>query len=149
MSDKDKNITLESLCGVHLLQGFELTEQNIERYGSLCECNVVKFMLDGITYIAIEDPEDGWRSYCDEIKVSPEKPKYPIPDCEVSCTMKSNQNDGYQHDVLVGTDTHTGLIVFEIGTMYADDYYPYCCFEYHPENMFCNKQKRKNNEHTD
>lgn len=142
MNKKDKSITLESLCGVHLLQGFELTEQNIERYGYSEKCDVVKFMLDGITYIATEDPDDGWRSFCEEIKVSSEKPKYSIPNCEVLCTMKPSSS----HDVLVGTDTHTGLIVFEIGTMYVDDWYPCCHFEYHPENMFCNEQRRVNNE---
>lgn len=149
MSNKNKNITLESLCGIHLLQGFELTEQNIKRYGSLCKCNVVKFMLDGITYIAIEDPDDGYRSYCEEIKVSSEKPKYSIPDCEVLCAMKPSSDGEDEHDVLIGIDTHTGLIVFEIGTMYVNDFYPYCHFEYHPENMFCNEQRRTNNEHID
>lgn len=140
-----KEITLKDLCGFHLLQGFELTKQKADGYCIVDECNVVKFMLDGVTYIAVENPDDGYRSYCDGIKISEEKPMYSIPDCEVICKMKP---DGCfdEHDVLIGVDAHTGLVVFEVGTLCVNDYYPYCHFEYHPENMYCNRNANEASE---
>lgn len=137
-----KEIKLKKLCGVHLLQGFELTTQKAKQYCDEDECNVVKFKLDGITYIAVEDPDDGYRSWCEEIKITDEEPKYSIPDCKVICKMKPHDISG-DHDVLIGVDAHTGLVVFEIGTLYTDDYYPECHFEYHPENMVCNLNAKK------
>lgn len=136
---KIDKITLKDLCGIHKLQGFELFEKNIIQDFDSWEttCQGVRFMLDGITYEAIEDPDDGYRSYCDDIIISEEKPKYIFPDCEVICAMKTN--DDCENDVLVGIDVNTRLVVFEIGTMHIDDYYPYCHFEYHPENMYYNR----------
>lgn len=134
----DKTV-LKDLCGIHKLQGFELFEKNIIRDFDSWEtkCQGVRFMLDGIIYEAIEDPDDGYRSYCDDITITKEKPKYTFPDCEVICTMKTDDNG--EHDVLIGTDANTRLVVFEIGTMYIDDYYPYCHFVYNPENMYHNR----------
>lgn len=136
-----KDISLKDLCGIHKFEGFELSHKKKVDCGEELEYDVVKFMLDDITYEVEENPDDGYRSYCEKLKVSNEKPKYMFSGCEVLCKMKPNGAED-EHDVLIGRDTHTELVVFEIGTMYINDYYPYCHFEYHPENMFCNKISR-------
>ncbi len=130
-----EDICLKYLCGIHKFQGIELSTRTItDCFNYEYKCDVVKFMLDNITYEAIEDPDDGYRSYCSEIKISYEKPKYTFPDYKILCKMKPRDEDG-EHDVLVGVDLDTGDTIFEIGTLYVDDYYPCCHFEYHPENM--------------
>lgn len=130
-----EDIHLKNLCGIHKLQGFERSKRkSVGPFGIEEWRETIKFMLDGITFEAIEDPDDGYRSYCDNIIISDEKPKYTFPDYEVLCKMKPDTNED-EHEVLMGVDPCTGLVIFEIGTLYINDYYPCCHFEYHPENM--------------
>ena len=126
------NKQLKDLCGKHILQGIEW--QSVENN----ELNAIAFKLDGIVYLAIEDEADGWRSYCKELKTSNKDVRFHIPDTEVMCSMMKN-TFSETNDVLVITDINTGKIVLEVGTKNCDDYYPYCHFEYHPENLVWNK----------
>ena len=63
-----ENLTLEMLCGSHVLSGVELKNENIVgEYGYTDTVNVCLFTLDGITYRLVEDPCDGYRSYCGDL----------------------------------------------------------------------------------
>lgn len=117
----------KDLCGNHIFQGIEISnKKHIGMYGDEEDVGVIKFMLDGITFEAMEDPDDGYRSYCSDIVISNEKPKYTFPDNRILCKMKPN--DDYEHDVLMGINPNTGCVIFEIGTLYIDDYYPWLPF---------------------
>jgi hypothetical protein len=48
----------------------EGTVPNTDRW-SEPTCNTFPFTLDGVTYTAIEDPGDGYRSYCGDFEVGP------------------------------------------------------------------------------
>ena len=50
------NITLESLCGIHTLSAVEYGHSDDG------QSELFYFTLDGITYCAEEDPDDGYRS---------------------------------------------------------------------------------------
>ncbi len=130
---------LSDLVGAHQLSGVEIGQVPIANiWSDDPECGFVKFTLDGVHYIAVEDPDDGYRSRCRELVVSDEAPRYSFPPQEMRCYMKDYNEYGERADVLVMQDTTTGEIVLEVGTENYDDYYPCCHFEYHPEGMACN-----------
>ena len=124
----------KDLCGVRTFSAIEVSE-DLNQYNE--KVNVVLFELDGVTYIAKEDPDDGYRSYCAELELSGVRPAITFPGVKVLCRMKQDELRE-RHDVLQCIDVSTGMVVLEIGTANTDDYYPYWHFEYHPENMIIN-----------
>lgn len=131
-------ITFESLCGEHILSGVEMASEEREDCGYFESCNVLLFTLDGVTYKLIEDPDDGYRSFCREIQISKTPPKFNFPGVRVLCSMM--ESDRYEkNDCIVIRDLRNGEIIIEAGTKNYEDYYPYCHFVYIPENFACNQ----------
>ena len=119
---------LKDLAGRHKFSGVDYTPE------------AVLFCLDGITYFAEEDPDDGYRSYLRELKVSDTPCKNTFPEEDVICEHKDSY-DGYGHDdILIIKNPQTRNVILKIGTADVDDYYPTCVMEYRPENMRCNLQ---------
>lgn len=133
---------LKKLKGKHIFTGVELGSTKVQSYedGPFENANYVKFELDDITYIAVEDPDDGYRSYMKELSISKESIKYKIPSLLVTCIYEA-KNDGYTCDILRFVDVENGETFLRIGTADTDDYYPYCVFEYKPENLHFNQNK--------
>lgn len=131
----------KDLVGKHMLSGVELSSiPNEDTWSDYSSCEVIKFTLDGVTYMAIEDPSDGYRSYCNELKITEDEPKYPFPPQEVIGEMR--EGDEYcKDDVIEFYDTSTNKCVLAIGTHDYDDYYPCCIMEYYPENLAINMNK--------
>ena len=133
-------MTFSELVGKHELTGVEYGTKLIKNYCDEEENReYVTFILDGISYTAIEDPEDGYRSCCEDLIVNPcgfiSNTFDPI---EVNCKMRENSE--YEiNDVLEIYDLGTSKLILAIGTMNTDDYYPWFEFEYNPENMICNQ----------
>lgn len=126
---------LKDLCGEHILRGIETgTLVKRDSWGSE-ECQYVKFELDDCAYVAVENPSDGYRSYCEELVKEITPCKIKLPNIHVEASMESGNNN----NVLVLTDCNTNLIVLKVGTKDYDDYYPYCVMEWYPENLSCNK----------
>lgn len=130
----DGGITFESLCGKHLFGGCDLLTEEVEGE----DCNVCFFKIDGVVYKAIENPDDGYRSYCRELQVTTETLKHGFDDIEVFI-HKMEDDSCDKHDVMIMRDFITGKIILEVGTKCIDDYYPGCHFRYIPENMSCNQ----------
>lgn len=135
------NITFESLCGEHILSGVELTSEITDGgWRGVKSCGVLLFTLDGVTYKLVEDPSDGWRSYCEDIQISKTEPKYRFNGVKVVCSMM--EDDDFTHnDVIVMRDCKNGKTILRAGTENTGSYYPYCLFEWTPENMACNQGK--------
>lgn len=135
-------LKFENLCGKHIFYGCELCIEEFEdEWIGKNVRSVCLFNLDGITYKATENPDDGYRSYCDALEVSDKLPKYFIPGGNlVMCSMKENE-DWAENDVLVIKDFKNGKEILRVGTAYVNDWYPCCVFEYNPENMSCNEKK--------
>lgn len=126
------------MVGLHALSGVETGYTVVyDEWDGDLDCSFVKFTLDGIHYMAIEDPEDGYRSRCKDLIVSDEPPKYSFPPQVMDCFMKQD-DDGYGSNILIMQDSVTGENVLEVGTGDCNDYYPYCHFVYRPEGMACN-----------
>lgn len=90
------------------------------------------FSLDGVAYEAVEDPDDGYRSYMDEIKViKPVEKMFEVP-VVVEYIGKDRK------DELVFRDSRNGKTVLSLGTDRIDDYYPFYFFDYTPQNIYEN-----------
>lgn len=134
---------LKDLVGRHLLSGLDSVQEEVENgYGGYNDTvNVIRFVLDGITYKAIEDPDDGWRSYLGELNVSTEPVRFQFPPQEVECRMRPDTDGDWPEsgNVLQMFDVFTNKIVLEIGTDTSDDYYPCCILHWYPQNLAINQ----------
>lgn len=132
---------IKELVGVHKLQGIETgTRPATFVWSGATDCNYIKFRLDGVTYIAIENPDDGYRTFIEEIQVVDEDCEIKLPNIDVRCTMRPDTSIE-KMDVLEFWDFKTKLCVLAVGTQNIDDYYPLAVMEYYPENMGCNMGK--------
>jgi hypothetical protein len=124
---------LKDLVGKHLLSGVDITS---EKGNDLWDetCDVVRFVIDGITYKAIEDPEDGYRSYIKELSITKEKVSNTFPPQKVIGVMKEESDC----DTIQFFDSKTKNIVLEVGTEDTNTYYPMCIMRWHPENLAIN-----------
>lgn len=134
---------LKSLVGKHVLSGIERGVKNVNDYWNT-EGEYIRFCLDGVTYDAVEDPDDGYRSWLRELEVVKDVPKIKLPDCPVICEM----SDKDETAILIIRDAISKKRVLSIGTDYRDDWYPVCVFNYNPENLWCNQKGRANNDRT-
>jgi hypothetical protein len=106
---------LKDLVGEHELSGVDTTTEKVKQYGYYYEdCEVVRFVIDGKTYKAVEDPCDGYRSYLKELEVTDEKVTNNFPPQKVIGKMKDDSDD---------------------------DYYPYYVLYWSPENLAINAGK--------
>ncbi len=130
-------MTLADLVGEHELTGVDCLEDAAEDAAK--DQNVCIFVLDGIAYVAEEDPEDGYRSYMRELRLADAPVKNSFPPVKVIGSMRRPGVD--QDEVLELRDAITTELVLAIGTMNTDDYYPWCTIEFHPEAMSMNRPR--------
>ncbi|MDE2590002.1 MAG: hypothetical protein KGL95_10110 [Patescibacteria group bacterium] len=132
-------VELKQLIGKHKLSGVDFENESIKRYeySDFEDCQVIRFCIDGKTYIGLEDPSDGYRSCMKECFVVKEKPKNMFKSIEVYCIMKEPY-DYHEHDMLQVYDTKTNKIILEVGTKDISDYYPSFVANWYPENMCLN-----------
>lgn len=133
-------MNLSDLVGEHILSGIEIGTMEMEIYGCTAICNFIKFAIDGVTLLAMEDPDDGYRSYMRDLVIVEEPCKIKLPDIRVCCTMCPD-GELYKNEVLSFVDVLSGKEILAVGTENTDDYYPYCVLEWTPENMFCNMKE--------
>ncbi len=142
-SEVEEKITLKSLEGHHILQGVELGKVQREEWGwNYGECNYVKFTLDGKHYMAVENPSDGYRSYCEEVKVVKEPCRTLLPNIKVNVKYLDEKGDNFWNedcDIIQVFDVKNNKMILEVGTENVGDWYPGCVFHYYPENMYCNE----------
>lgn len=131
---------LKDLVGKHWLDAVDFTNEQIkETYGDRYEdSSVCRFRLDGVVYVAAEDPGDGYRSSMRELTVQDNaKLDNVFPAIEV--IGRHRDKSGYDaDDILEIIDAVTGKIVLEVGTTRTDDYYPSFVACFSPENMATN-----------
>jgi hypothetical protein len=135
----EKNVPLESLVGSHCLSGVDrLSEPNDDRYEPIRQ--VFRFTLDGITYVATEDPDDGYRSSMRTFAVSAAPTKNTFPPVAVTGRMKPDTQYESNHTLQLVDDV-TGEVVLEVGTDNVGDYYPGFVAEWRPELLAPNAGK--------
>jgi len=130
-------MNLIDLVGGHYLSGLDSDIMRPEEEWQE-DCNVFRFVLDGKTYKAIEDPSDGYRSYLRALEVTDEPVQYNFPPQKVIGKMKANEEYS-QNDVIEFYDATTNDLVLAIGTDNYNDYYPCCILDWRPQNLAINK----------
>lgn len=141
-------IKLSNLAGgTYSLDAVDLSTKEIPcDFGLPEDCAVCRFRLDGVVYIAIEDPEDGYRSYMSELvvdKSSAMKNVFPPIGVVARHRTESRIYSEMQKDnVLELVDVITGKTVLEVGTGNTDDYYPYAISRFIPEAMVTNQDNQ-------
>lgn len=103
-------------------------------------CQIIRFVLDGVTYCVIEDPKDGYRSGMRAVQFSESSPKNIFPPQDVVCKY-INENEYGKCDILEIYDAKNEKLVLRVGTENIDDYYPGFIGEWIPENMSINEGK--------
>lgn len=132
---------LTDLIGRRRLDAVDFDDEKIkEYYGDGYEdASVCRFRLDGVVYIAIEDPSDGYRSSMRELTVANDATmKNVFPAIDVDGRHRTSGEYGTEDDVLELVDAVTGKVVLEVGTDNVDDYYPGFVASFHPESMVTN-----------
>jgi hypothetical protein len=113
--------------------------------------NVCAFRMNTNVYMAMEDPNDGYRSSLGSVA---ELPNYFMKNVFHPVLVRGRYGSNNPTDysdysgVVEFVDLKTGEVVLEIGTDTSDDYYPSCVMSFHPENMWINKDKFINEENT-
>lgn len=139
------SIELESLVGEHELSGVDYiaseempSEYTYEGAEPYC-ASVIRFVLDGKSYTAREDDNDGYRSAMRDLLEGGEVKNTFAPQ-RVLCSMRTEGTYGSKDHTLVMRDVVTGKEVLEVGTDNTDDYYPGFVANFQPGNMACNQQ---------
>ena len=131
---------LKDLKGKHMLSGVDFGEYVTKDIAVVDEIsNVIHFRLDGITYSAFEDPNDGYRSCMKELSVSHTDIKNTFHQVEVLGIHKTKDSFGCGSDIIEFIDTETAKPVLRVGTSAVKDFYPSYVAWFCPENMVINE----------
>lgn len=114
----------------------EVTLENlINKPAILCAVGEYTFRLGDLTFEVIEDSNDGYRSCIQELVIR-ENLRPTFQEKVFIIDGKEVMSDDFEGIALLSDMKE---IILLIGTNYTDYYYPYVVFEFHPENMICNK----------
>lgn len=128
---------LDDLVGLHKLTGVSYEPEAVPDL--MDDATVFNFVLDGITYSAYENGNDGYRSSMDELVQSKFKVNNRFRAVQVLAVMRI----GDYVDILDVYDVKSARLVLSVGTDYTDSYYPYFVTEWKPENLFVNIEANK------
>ena len=104
------------------------------------EAAIFRFVLDGVTYVAQEDPDDGYRSSMKSLAIDTSDRAVPsVPPVRVLVRVMPD-GEYEKNDAIEGVCIENGLTLFEVGTKNTDDYYPYFVGGFTLQNMPVNRE---------
>lgn len=125
--------------GRHILSGIGDYAKQLGDYEEDPEAVVLQ--IDGINYGFYVGPSDGYRSYSEVEELSDFKCQHTFSpqfvDLEIEETPRPYDDYDY---ILKFKDAINGKIVLEVGTEFANDYYPCAVFRWFPENLEINRK---------
>lgn len=131
---------LFSFTGIGFCSAAEIDQSLEDRYYG--PANAMLFILNGVCYAAVEDPDDGYRSSCRNI--------YIIDDKSLVKKLVTNRFRGVKVSARYCTEDGNDLVILtevdgngiaEFGTDYTDEYYPSFVASFRPEEMNVNRKK--------
>ncbi len=131
---------LKDLEGKYKLDAVDFSIERAEKWDEYYideDCQVCRFRLDGVVYMAVEDPEDGYRSCMRELFIDESAVmKNTFPPVEVVATHINEMSDYEAADILrIVSMAKDGGIILEVGTGNTGDYYPFFVADFRPENI--------------
>jgi hypothetical protein len=128
---------LKDLVGSHKLDAVDFSEASIKTWDDTFEdCQVCRFRVDGVAYVAVENPEDGYRSSMRDLGVDEKaEMKNTFAAIDIVARHRTDGEYGDEDDVLEIINASSGKIILEVGTESTDDYYPGYIARFHPENI--------------
>ncbi len=129
---------LKDLIGLRTLSGVSNSNEPLDTgWGDneTYDAQTFTFILDGITYTACEDNNDGYRSCMGELFVDKFKCSNVFEPIQVLCIYKEKADSGYDTADLLLIYGMNGKQIIEVGTNNADDYYPSFVSYFQPENI--------------
>ena len=133
---------LKDFKGKYQLQGVDEFTGTVKTWVDCFEdCNAIRFKLDGVVYVATEDPDDGYRSYLGELKIDEVDTKNPFSGVEVLASYRDINKYNESSEIIDFIDTTTGEVVLSVGTDNSDDYYPCFVSYFNPAAMSINAGK--------
>lgn len=101
--------------------------------------NVHYVSINSQTYRFCEDPDDGYRSYLEDVEIVDRPVKNIIRPVACRCTWnEKGVTDHFAADILTFTDIVSDKTILRVGTGDVYDYYPIAILEWHPENIWYN-----------
>lgn len=133
--------------GIYLLSGIDSFHYCHDGWSEECEGHII--ILNDEPYVVAYDHTDGYRSYGEFYKATQmdiPKVKFRFPPQPV--VLRNHDTKGIDelgrevdyHGTSI-FDAINGKLVFEVGTDFADAYYPCATMEYHPENLTINQNR--------
>ncbi len=118
-------ISLSTLVGDGFLTAVDLGDVHPDKHPSL-----IRFCLNGRTIEAVEDPQDGWRSSMEYVRISDTlcRPETYFPIVKVIGKMVDTDEIEFTH-------ADTGKVIVQFGTDDSDSWYPYWTAVFHKENL--------------
>lgn len=138
MSTETNKVDLKSLVGPHILDAVDFSVEQVANWGDTLEdAQHCRFRLDGVVYIAVENPDDGYRSSMRHLLIGAGEMTNVFPPLKVIGRHREKGEGSWAgtDDVLELIDEQTGKTVLEVGTDNIDDYYPGFVASFHPEAM--------------
>ena len=98
-------------------------------------CERISVRLDDTYYLFVEDPSDGYRSYCDmSTRLTPPNDEaFSLEHTSIPVYVLDLVDSGYFTGMEMYRDEECTQLVFRCGTDSTDDYYPMCVMEYNIE----------------
>lgn len=105
-------------------------------------------IIDGNTYLAVEDADDGYRSYA-YIRPLEEYERVEVinqfePQLVYAESFREVDESEYIDREVIVLKNKFNQTVLKISTDHSDEYYPFGIVEYHPENLPCNAKPLPN-----
>ena len=123
---------LTDLVGAHKLSGVDRIEEKPQDDWSYSIADVLRFELDGVTYGAVEDPSDGYRSSMAELRVYEGRPAHTFDPVRVEAVMRDCESSRYRGGCEILDLVYNGEVILSVGTDNIDDYYPYFVARWDP-----------------
>ena len=96
------------------------------------------FRLNGQNYAIYENPDDGYRSWC-EIEATDLPCKNTFPPQEVFVMLYDKDEAYGKNEGIAIYNIDDASLILKLGTDNYNDYYPCARMDFHPENMPINK----------
>ena len=141
MAEERTQVDLSSLVGERLLSGVDLGSDDVPHPyydNETHHVEVMRFVLDGVTYEAAEDPSDGYRSSMACWIVTQKAVRNTFAPVRVVGRWRTKGEYGGKDEVLELIDQANGKTILMIGTENVDDYYPSFCAHWLPGDMAAN-----------